>query len=178
MPEQPGAPTACGSCAGGPGEPLRNTFGWQPRVVAAGAVLGGLAVVVAAGATPGRWGAVALLALFFVAYAAPTWWKGRTSLQVTGDVLRVITPRGTTKVAGADVARVAYVHTGPSADLRLVRRDGSAVYCAVSRLDKGHSTVVEWLRQAAPQAVYDRRADDLRRHLVSRGLVGEDWPDS
>jgi hypothetical protein len=47
------------------------------------------------------------------------------------------------------------------------------VFIATSRLERGHSTLFEWLRQFAPQADYDKRSLDIRDRLISRGLMGE-----
>ena len=52
-------------------------------------------------------------------------------------------------------------------------RDGRGVFIATSRLERGHSTLFEWLRQFAPQADYDKRSLDIRDRLISRGLMGE-----
>jgi hypothetical protein len=73
---------------------------------------------------------------------------------------------------GADVAKVQFVFAGKSPDVRLVLRDGRKVLVIASRLEKGHSTLYEWLRRYAPEAVYEPKALDLRDTLVNRGLMG------
>ncbi len=65
-----------------------------------------------------------------------------------------------------------YLFAGRSPDHRLLLRDGRKVTVVASRLEKGHSTLFEWLRRYAPTAEYDQKSIDVRDMLVTRGLMG------
>ncbi len=160
-----------------PSTPLVNIYQWVPRLISAGVLFGGTAALLLASDQVGKVAAAAFMVVLWAAYAVPTWWKGRFGLQADGDLLRVTSARGTREVRAADVAALRYVHQGASPDFRLVTRSGDAVYVATSRLDRGHSTLFEWLRQFAPGVSYDKRSLDIRDRLVSRGLIGEYDPD-
>ncbi len=156
-----------------PTTPLVNTYQWLPRVLGAGAVFGGVAVLLLVSDQAGKVSAAAFLVALWALYAVPTWWKGRFGLQAIGDVLRVSSARGITEIKAADVRRVRYVHQGASPDFRVVTADGVSAYVAASRLERGHSTLFEWLRQFAPHTEFDKRSLDIRDRLISRGLIGD-----
>lgn len=157
-----------------PTTPLVNTYQWFPRVVFAGLLFSGVAVLVLISNQTGKVGAALFLFALWAAYAVPTWWKGRFGLQPVGDLLRVGSARGTTEVKAADVRALRYVHQGASPDFRIVTADGLGVYVAASRLERGHSTLFEWLRQFAPQTSYDKRSLEIRDRLINRGLIGHE----
>jgi len=102
----------------------------------------------------------------------PTWLRGRIGLRVDGSRCEVRGWFRSVGFGGADVARVQFVFAGKSPDVRVVLRDGRKVLVVASRLEKGHSTLYEWLRRYAPEAVYDPKALDVRDTLVNRGLMG------
>ena len=156
-----------------PTAPMVNTYQWLPRVLGSGVIFGGVATLVLLSDQNGKVPAALLLLALWAAYGIPTWWKGGSGLRAVGDVLTVSSVRGTTEVRAGDVTRVVYVHQGASPDFRLMTRDGRGVFIATSRLERGHSTLFEWLRQFAPQADYDKRSLDIRDRLISRGLMGE-----
>jgi len=111
---------------------------------------------------------VALWAL----YAVPVWLRGRIGLRVDGPRCEVHGLFRQVAFDGADVVKVQYVFAGRSPDVRLVLPDGRKLMVVASRIEKGHSTLFEWLRRYAPEAVYDQKAIDLRDTLVNRGLMG------
>ncbi len=155
-----------------PTTPLINTYQWLPRVLLAGVVFLGAAVMLLLSSQVGKVSAALLLVAVWLAYSVPTGWKGQFGLSAEGDVLRVRSARGVTEVRGDEVRQVRYVHQGASPDFRLVLPSGTAVYVATSRLERGHSTLFEWLRLFAPNAVYDEKSLGIRDRLVSRGLIG------
>lgn len=161
-----------------PRTPLVNTYQWLPRVVGSGILLVVIAVMLLVSDQAGAVPAILFLALVWATYAVPAWWKGRFGLQADGDVLRVRSAHGTIEVPAAEVRRIRYIHQGASPDFKLVTASGASVFVATSRLDRGHSTLFEWLRQFAPQVEYDKKSLEIRDRLASRGLIGDDRGDA
>lgn len=153
-------------------EPLRSSYHSGMRMGVSGVIFGAVIVFVLVNGQAGAIGSAFILLGLWALYAVPVWLRGRVGLRVDGSRCEV---HGLFRVAafeGADVARVQYVFAGRSPDVRLVLRDGSRIMVVPSRTEKGHSTLFEWLRRYAPEALYDQKAIDLRDTLVNRGLMG------
>lgn len=153
-------------------EPLANSYHTDVRLIVSGVVFAGIVAFVLVRGQSGAFGAVAWLVGMWLVYAVPVWLRGRVGLRVDGPRCEVHGWLRTVRFAGEDVAAVRYVFAGRSPDVRLVLRDGRKVTVVASRLEKGHSTLFEWLRRYAPGADYDAKAIDIRDMLVTRGLMG------
>lgn len=154
-----------------PTDPLPTSYGWQTRIGIAAALAVAVAVVVVRGGQSGTgWTLLAVL-LALLAYAVPVWLRGRRTLWVDGDRATVRGHLREVTFTGGEVREVRYVYQGRSPDVRLVLDDGRRVHVPTSTLERGHSTLFEWLRRFAPQAAYDTKATDLRDMLVNRGLI-------
>lgn len=155
-----------------PSTPLPSSYHAGVRLVVSGLVIGGVIVFVVANSRVGVLGSVLIVIGLWVLYAVPVWLRGRLGLRVDGSRCEVQGRFRTVSFDGADVSRVQYVFAGRSPDVRLMLRDGRRVMVVTSQIERGHSTLFEWLRRYAPDAEYDRRATDLHDMLVNRGLMG------
>lgn len=153
-------------------EPLENSYNTSMRLWISGLIFAGVIVFVVVNGQAGVVGSVLALVALWALYAVPTWLRGRTGLRVDGDRCEVHGWIRAVAFTGQDVRRVEYVFAGRSPDVRLVLRDRRRVIVVVSRLEKGHSTLFEWLRRYAPDAEYDAKSIDIRDMLVTRGLMG------
>lgn len=153
-------------------EPLKSSYHAGTRLVISGIFIVVMIGFVIAQGQAGALGTAAILVALWALYAIPVWLRGRTTLRVDGEHCTVQGVFRKVEFDGSDVSKVEYVFAGRSPDVRLVLRDQRKVTVVVSRLEKGHSTLYEWLRRYAPQAVYDKKALDLRDMLVNRGLMG------
>ena len=153
-------------------EPLQNSYHSGMRLVMSGLIFATILVFVVANGQAGVVGSVLILIGLWALYVVPVWLRGRIRLRVDGSHCEVHGALRKAELDGADVAKVQFVFAGRSPDVRLVLRDGRKVLVVASRLEKGHSTLYEWLRRYAPDAEYDKRALDLRDTLVNRGLMG------
>ena len=151
---------------------LVNSHHTDVRLIVSGVLFLAVIVFVVVKAEYDVTGTVLGLIGLWMLYGVPTWLRGRVGLRVDGDRCEVRGWVRTTTFAGEDVAKVLYVFAGRSPDIRLVLRDGRKVMVVASRLEKGHSTLFEWLRRYAPTAEYDQKAIDVRDMLVTRGLMG------
>jgi hypothetical protein len=155
-----------------PSQPLESSYHAGTRLVASAVVFVAIITFVLVNSKTGVLGSVLILIGLWALYAVPVWFRGRVGLRVDGSRAELHGLFRQTAFDGADVAKVQYVFAGRSPDVRLVLRDGRKALLVASRLEKGHSTLYEWLRRYAPQAEYDKRALDLRDTLVNRGLMG------
>ena len=153
-------------------EPLASSYHAEVRLIVSAVVLAAVIVFVLANSRVGALGSVLIVVGLWALYAVPVWFRGRIALRVDGSRCEVHGLFRQVSFDGADVAKVQFVFSGRSPDVRLVLRDGRRVLVVASRIEKGHSTLYEWLRRYAPDAVYDKRALDLRDTLVNRGLTG------
>ena len=153
-------------------EPLQSSYHSGMRLGISGAIFGAVIVFVLVTGRAGAIGSAAILLALWGLYAVPVWLGGRVGLRVDGSRCEVHGQFREVAFDGTDVANVKYVFAGRSPDVRLVLRDGRKVMVVASRIEKGHSTLFEWLRRYAPEAVYDQKAMDLRDTLVNRGLMG------
>jgi hypothetical protein len=153
-------------------ERLENSHHTDVRLIVSGVIFVAVIVFVVVKAQADITGTVLGLIALWLLYAVPTWLRGRVGLRVDGDRCEVRGWLRTVGFAGADVAKVHYVFAGRSPDVRLVLRDGRRPLVVASRLEKGHSTLFEWLRRYAPDAEYDAKSIDIRDMLVTRGLMG------
>ena len=153
-------------------ETLQNSYHAGMRLGISGVIFAMIIVFVVANGQAGVVGSVLVLIGLWMLYVVPVWLRGRISLRVDGSRCEVHGVLRKAAFEGADVAKVQFVFAGRSPDVRLVLRDGRKVLVVASRLEKGHSTLYEWLRRYAPDAEYDKRALDLRDTLVNRGLTG------
>lgn len=162
-------------------EPLVNSYHGDVRLIISGLIFLGVIVFVLVRSQAGAIGsAVALVALWSL-YGVPVWLRSRVGLRVDGSRAEVQGLFRKVAFEGSDVATVKQEFAGRSPDVRLGLRDGRKVYVVTSRLEKGHSTLFEWLRRYAPEATYDPKAINLRDMLVTRGLMGapgDSWDDS
>lgn len=153
-------------------EPLVNSYHAEVRLIISGLLFLAIIVfVLVKGQAGGIGSAVALVGLWSL-YGVPVWLRGRVGLRVDGSRAEVHGLFRSVAFQGSDVATVKREFAGRSPDVRLGLRDGRKVYVVTSRLEKGHSTLFEWLRRYAPDATYDPKAIDLRDMLVTRGLMG------
>ena len=155
-----------------PSEPLESSYHAGTRLVVSAIVFAAIIAFVLVNSRVGVLGSVLILIGLWALYAVPVWLRGRIALRVDGSRAEVHGLFRQTSFDGADVAKVQFVFAGRSPDVRLVLRDGRKVLFVASRLEKGHSTLYEWLRRYTPEAEYDKRALDLRDTLVNRGLMG------
>ena len=153
-------------------EPLQSSYHSGTRLVVSGFLFAAIIVFVVINGQAGVVGSIVILMALWGLYVVPTWLRGRVGLRVDGSRCEVHGWFRSVGFEGADVARVQFVFAGKSPDVRLVLRDGRKVLVIASRLEKGHSTLYEWLRRYAPEAVYEPKALDLRDTLVNRGLMG------
>lgn len=153
-------------------EPLQSSYHSGMRLAISGVVFGAIIVFALVNGQAGAVGSAAILLALWGLYAGPVWLRGRVGLRVDGSRCEVQGLFKEVAFDGADVAKVQYVFAGRSPDVRLVLRDGRKVMVVASRIEKGHSTLFEWLRRYAPEAEYDQKAIDLRDTLVNRGLMG------
>lgn len=153
-------------------EPLANSHHTDVRLIVSGLIFVGVIVFVVVNAQTDVVGTVLGLIGLWLLYGVPTWLRGRVGLRVDGDRCEVHGWLRAVTFAGEDVAKVQYVFAGRSPDVRLVLRDGRRVMVVASRLERGHSTLFEWLRRYAPDAEYDEKSIDVRNMLVTRGLMG------
>jgi hypothetical protein len=153
-------------------EPLQSSYHSGVRLVVSGLLFATVIVLVVANGQAGAVGSVLILIGLWALYVVPAWLRGRVGLRVDGSRAYVHGLFREVGFDGADVAKVQFVFAGRSPDVRLVLRDGRKLLVVASRLEKGHSTLYEWLRRYAPEAEYDKRALDLRDTLVNRGLTG------
>jgi hypothetical protein len=153
-------------------EPLQSSYHSGTRLVVSGVIFAAIIVFVVANGQAGFVGSAVILVALWALYVVPAWLRGRVGLRVDGPRCEVHGWFRTVGFEGADVARVQFVFAGKSPDVRLVLRNGRKLLVVASRLEKGHSTLYEWLRRYAPEAVYDPKALDLRDTLVNRGLMG------
>jgi hypothetical protein len=153
-------------------EPLENSYNTSMRLWISGLIFAGVIVFVVVNSRVGVVGTVLGLVGLWALYAVPTWLRGRTGLRVDGPRCAVHGWFREVSFAGEDVAKVQHVFAGRSPDIRLVLRDGRRVMVVASRIEKGHSTLFEWLRRYAPDAEYDAKSIDVRDMLVTRGLMG------
>ncbi len=153
-------------------EPLQSSYHAGMRLVISGVIFAAVIVFVVVNGQAGFVGSVIVLIGLWALYVVPAWLRGRVGLRVDGARCEVQGLIRRVAFDGADVARVQYVFAGRSPDVRLVLRDGRKLMVVASRIEKGHSTLFEWLRRYAPEAVYDQKAIDLRDTLVNRGLMG------
>ncbi len=163
-----------------PSAALESSYHAGVRLVVSGLIVAGVVVFVVANSRVGVLGSVLIVIGLWVLYAVPVWLRGRLGLRVDGSRCEVQRRFRKVSFDGADVVRVQYVFAGRSPDVRLVLRDGRKVMVDVSQIERGHSTLFEWLRRYAPEATYDAKAIDLRDMLVNRGLMGapgEAWDD-
>jgi hypothetical protein len=135
-------------------------------------IFAGVIVFVVVNGAAGVVGTVLGLIGLWALYALPTWLRGRTGLRVDGPQCAVHGWFREVSFTGEDVAKVRHVFAGRSPDVRLALRDGRKVMVVASRIEKGHSTLFEWLRRYAPDAQYDAKSIDIRDMLVTRGLMG------
>jgi hypothetical protein len=142
------------------------------RLGISGVIFAAVIVFVLVNGQAGAIGSALILVALWALYALPAWLRGRVGLRVDGSRCEVHGLFRQVSFVGSDVSRVRHVFAGRSPDVRLVLRDGRKLMVIASRIDKGHSTLFEWLRRYAPEAVYDQRAIDLRDTLVNRGLMG------
>ena len=153
-------------------EPLNNAHHADVRMWVSGLIFAAVIVFVVVNAQTEVVGSVLGLILLWALYGVPTWLRGRVGLRVDGDRAEVHGWFRTVEFKGEDVAKVQYVFAGRSPDHRLLLRDGRRIVVVASRLEKGHSTLFEWLRRYAPTAEYDQKSLDVRDMLVTRGLMG------
>lgn len=153
-------------------EPLESSYHGGVRLIVSGVLFAALIVVVLLTSQAGPLTSVLFLIGLWTLYAVPVWFRSRIGLRVDGSRCEVHGLFSEVAFDGADVAKVQFVFAGRSPDVRLVLRDGRKVLVVASRLEKGHSTLYEWLRRYAPDAEYDTKALDLRDMLVNRGLMG------
>ena len=153
-------------------EPLENSYNTSMRLWISGLIFAGVIVFVVVNGQAGVVGSVLVLLGLWAMYAVPTWLRGRTGLRVDGPRCAVHGWFREVSFAGEDVAKVQHVFAGRSPDVRLVLRDGRKVMVVASKIEKGHSTLFEWLRRYAPEAQYDAKSIDIRDMLVTRGLMG------
>jgi len=153
-------------------EPLESSYHSGMRLGVSGVIFAAVIVFVLVNGQAGAIGSALILVALWALYAVPVWLRGRIGLRVDGSRCEVHGLFRAVAFDGADVAKVQYVFAGRSPDVRLVLRDGSKLMVVASRIEKGHSTLFEWLRRYAPEAVYDQKAIDLRDTLVNRGLMG------
>lgn len=153
-------------------EPLENSHHTDVRLIVSGVIFAAVIVFILVKGQEGVGGTVLGLIGLWLVYVVPTWLRGRIGLRVDGDRCEVHGWFRPTAFAGEDVAKVQYVFAGRSPDVRLVLRDGRRVLVVAPRLEKGHSTLFEWLRRYAPEAQYDAKSIDVRDMLVTRGLMG------
>lgn len=153
-------------------EPLENSFNTSMRLWISGLIFAGVIVFVVVNGQAGAVGTVLGLIGLWGLYAVPTWLRGRTNLRVDGPRCSVHGWFREVSFTGEDVAKVQHVFAGRSPDVRLVLRDGRRVMVVASRIEKGHSTLFEWLRRYALGAEYDAKSIDIRDMLVTRGLMG------
>ncbi|MBI4901833.1 MAG: hypothetical protein HY829_15340 [Actinobacteria bacterium] len=155
-----------------PSEPLESSYHAGVRLIVSGLVVAGVIAFVVANSRVGVVGSVLIVIGLWALYAVPVWLRGRLGLRVDGPRCEVRGRFRTVSFEGADVAKVQFLFAGRSPDVRLALRDGRKVMVATSQLERGHSTLYEWLRRYAPDATYDAKALDLRDTLVNRGLMG------
>jgi hypothetical protein len=153
-------------------EPLESSYHSGMRLGVSGVIFAAVIVFVLVNGQAGAIGSALILVALWALYAVPVWLRGRIGLRVDGSRCEVHGLFRAVAFDGADVAKVQYVFAGRSPDVRLVLRGGSKLMVVASRIEKGHSTLFEWLRRYAPEAVYDQKAIDLRDTLVNRGLMG------
>ncbi len=153
-------------------EPLQSAYHSGVRLVVSGVIFAAIIVFVVANGQAGVAGSALILVVLWALYVVPVWLRDRVGLRVDGSRCEVHGLFRQVAFDGADVMKVQFVFGGRSPDVRLVLRDGRKVLVVASRLEKGHSTLYEWLRRYAPEAEYDKRALDLRDTLVNRGLMG------
>ena len=159
-------------------EPLVNSYHGDVRLIVSGLIFAAIIVYVLVKEQVGAIGTALGLVLLWSLYGVPVWLRGRIGLRVDGSRAEVHGLLRAVSFEGADVATVKQEFAGRSPDVRLGLRDGRKVMVVTSRLEKGHSTLFEWLRRYAPDAVYDEKALNLRDMLVTRGLIGspgEPW---
>ena len=152
--------------------PLENSHHTDVRLIVSGVIFAAVIVFVLVKGQEGVVGTVLSLIGLWLVYAVPAWLRGRIGLRVDGPRCEVHGWVRSTAFTGEDVAKVQYVFAGRSPDVRVVLRDGRRVLVVASRLEKGHSTLFEWLRRYAPEAEYDAKSIDVRDMLVTRGLMG------
>ena len=152
--------------------PLENSYHGGVRILVSGLLFAVVISFVLFNSQVGVLGAVLILLGLWALYVVPVWFRRRIGLRVDGSRCEVHGLFSAVAFDGADVAKVQFVFAGRSPDVRLVLRDGRKVLVVASRLEKGHSTLYEWLRRYAPEAEYDKRALDLRDTLFNRGLMG------
>jgi hypothetical protein len=153
-------------------EPLGSSYHGEVRLIVSGVIFAAIIVFVLLTSQTGVLGSALVLIGLWLLYAVPVWFRRRIGLRVDGPRCEVHGLFSGVTFGGADVAKVEYAFAGRSPDVRLVLRDGRKVLVVASRLEKGHSTLYEWLRRYAPDAEYDTKALDLRDMLVNRGLMG------
>lgn len=159
-------------------EPLVNSYHGDVRLIVSGLIFAVIIVYVLVKEQVGAIGTALGLVLLWSLYGVPVWLRGRIGLRVDGSRAEVHGLLRAVSFDGADVATVKQEFAGRSPDVRLGLRDGRKVMVVTSRLEKGHSTLFEWLRRYAPDAAYDEKAINLRDMLVTRGLMGapgEPW---
>ena len=153
-------------------EPLQSSYHSGMRLGVSGVIFAAVIAFVLVNSRVGVLGSVLILIGLWALYAVPVWLRGRIGLRVDGSRCEVHGLFRQVAFDGSDVTRVQYVFAGRSPDVRLVLRDGRKLMVVAARIEKGHSTLFEWLRRYAPEAVYDQKAIDLRDTLVNRGLMG------
>jgi len=153
-------------------EPLQSSYHSGMRLGVSGVIFAAVIAFVLVNGQAGAIGSALILVALWALYAVPGWLRGRVGLRVDGPRCEVHGLFRQAAFDGSDVVKVQHVFAGRSPDVRLVLRDGRKLMVVASRIEKGHSTLFEWLRRYAPEAVYDQKAIDLRDTLVNRGLMG------
>lgn len=145
------------------------------RPMAIASLIGLLATVaIVAGAGAGRWAAVAVIALCWLAYLLSQLAFTRAAMETQGAVLRVRRLFGWSEVSGPEVTGLVQVLTprGPSFRVRTTGRPrGVLVPCAL--VHRGQSTLFDWVLTFAPRAVLDARSLQTLDLLRQRGLLAE-----
>jgi len=162
-------------------KPLESSYRADVRLVVSAVIFVVVIVFAVVDSPSSALGSVLVLVGLWALYAVPVWFRGRVALRVDGPRCEVHGLFRSWAFEGTDVAKVEYVFAGRSPDVRLVLRDGRKVLVVASRLEKGHSTLYEWLRRYAPEVEYDKRSLDLRDMLVNRGLMaapGDPWDEA
>lgn len=156
-----------------PTEPLPNSYHAGTRLAVSAVIFALVAAFVVWRDQSGALGSTVWIAALWLVYAVPVWLRGRIGLRVNGDRCEVQGMFRHLEFSAEDVARVRYVFNGRSPNVGLVLRDGRTFTLIASRIERGHSTLFEWLRRFAPEVEYDRKALDLRDMLFNRGLIGD-----
>ncbi len=131
-------------------------------------------VAIVAGSGAGRWAAVVVIVLCWLAYLLSQLALTRAAMETQGEVLRVRRWSGWSEVSGSEVTRLVQVFTprGPSFRVCTTGRPrGVLAPCAL--VHRGQSTLFEWVLTFAPRAELDARSMQTLDLLRQRGLLAE-----